>query len=262
VFAGVSAERKRDEILKMMAAREPSRGWRMLQEAGYLDLLFPGLESTVGCEQGGRHVHDVWTHGLLCMDACPTRDPILRLAGLLHDAAKPETATPREEEGMHFYGHEQIGEQKVAGWLGDLHFSSADVERVSLLVRHHMVIYSPEWTDAAVRRFIARIGREHVHDVIDLAIADVRTQGRSDFLVPLAEELRTRVQGELDKGSVIDRSALAVSGRDVMAHLGLEPGPRVGEIIAELLDRVVEDPSLNEREVLLEIASELHGEQP
>jgi hypothetical protein len=234
----------------------------MLQEAGYLDLVFPGLERSVGCEQGGRHDHDVWTHGLLCMDACPPCDPLLRLAGLLHDAAKPETAEPRggEGEGMHFFRHELIGERKVAGWLRDLHFSSADVERVSLLVRHHMVIYSPEWTDAAVRRFIARIGSRHVHDVIDLAIADVRTQGRSDFLVPLAEELRGRVAGELKKGSVIDRSALAVSGRDVMQHLGLEPGPRVGEIIATLLDRVMDDPALNEREVLLDIAAKEQGE--
>jgi len=168
-----------------------------------------------------------------------------------------ETASPRGDDGMHFYRHEQIGEQKVAAWLRDLNFRSADVERVSLLVRHHMVIYSPEWTDAAVRRFIARTGRALVHDVIDLAIADVRTQGSSDFLVPLAEELRGRVDAELEKGSVIDRTALAVSGRDVMEHLGIEPGPRVGEIIAVLLDRVVEDPALNERGVLLSLASEI-----
>ncbi len=257
VFEKVSAERKRDEILKMMHARTPSRGWRMLEQAGYVGLLFPGLEDAIGCEQGGRHEHDVWTHSLLCMDACPPCDPLLRLAGLLHDAAKPETASPRGDDGMHFYRHEQIGEQKVAAWLRDLHFRSADVERVSLLVRHHMVIYSPEWTDAAVRRFIARTGRALVHDVIDLAIADVRTQGSSDFLVPLAEELRGRVDAELEKGSVIDRTALAVSGRDVMEHLGLEPGPRVGEIIAALLDRVVEDPALNERGVLLSLASEI-----
>jgi len=257
VFEKVSAERKRDEILKMMEARTPSRGWQMLEEASYLELLFPGLEKTVGCVQGGRHDHDVWTHSLGCMDACPPCDPLLRLAGLLHDAAKPETSEPREGEGMHFYRHEQIGEQKVAAWLRNLHFKGADVERVALLVRHHMVIYSPEWTDAAVRRFIARVGKEHVHDVIDLAIADVRTQGRSDFLVPLAEELRGRVGAELKKGSVIDRTDLAVGGRDVMEHLGLDPGPRVGEIIASLLDRVVEDPALNERAILLAIAAEL-----
>lgn len=263
VFARVSAERKRDEIVKMMKAREPSRGWAMLERAGYVPLIFPGLESTVECEQGGRHTRDVWTHSLLCMDACDRRKPLLRLAGLLHDAGKPECAQPREpaEDGMHFYRHEQAGARKVEAWLSDLHFSNEDVDRVASLVEHHMVIYTPEWTDAAIRRFIGRCGRDLVLDVVDLAMADVKTQGLSDDLVDLAVEMKRRVRSELDRGSALDRSDLNVGGSDLMDHLGLAPGPRVGEILAALLDRVVEDPSLNDRDTLLELASKLKEDE-
>jgi tRNA nucleotidyltransferase (CCA-adding enzyme) len=261
VFRGVSAERKRIEIVKMMAARQPSRGLRMLERAGYVPLIFPGLERTIGCEQGGRHEHDVWTHSLLAADAMdPTgRDPLLRLAALLHDAGKPDTAVPRqgEREGMHFYGHEQVGELLVRGWLRDLRFPNADVELVARLVRHHMVIYGPEWTDAAVRRFMARVGPDQVDHVIDLAIADVRTQGRSGFLVPLAEELRSRVHGQIASGAALSRSDLALDGDDLMEGLGIGPGPRLGEILEALLERVVDDPSLNERDVLLDLADRL-----
>jgi hypothetical protein len=161
---------------------------------------------------------------------------------------------------MHFYRHEQVGAERIVGWMRELHFSRAEVERVSHLVLHHMVIYRPEWRDAAVRRFIARVGREHVHDVIDLAVADVRTQGRSDFLVPLAEELRSRVDAEIEKRSALGRSDLAVDGRRIIEHLGLEPGPRVGRILEALLDRVLEDPSLNDGSTLLELASELNAD--
>jgi hypothetical protein len=132
------------------------------------------------------------------------------------------------------------------------------VDHVAHLVLHHMVIYSPEWSDAAVRRFLKRVGRDHVEEIIDLAIADVRAQGKSDHLVPLAEQLRGRARAQMEAGAALTRSDLAVSGRDLMEALGLEPGPRLGRILEGLLARVIDEPSLNTPEALIDLASELN----
>ncbi len=260
VFARVSAERKRDEILKMMGASRPSRGLRMLEQAGYVRLLFPGLEKTVGVKQGGWHEHDVWDHTLLCVDNCPAADPRLRVAALMHDAGKPATAQADEGEARtRFHGHEKVGARMAEAWLADLRFRREDQEWICRVVRHHVVMYTPAWTGAAVRRFINRVGEKTVGAVLTLAMADVRAQGRSGHLVPLAEELGRRVREEIIGGAALSIGDLVVNGDDVMVHLGIPPGPEVGRILSRLLDEVLDDPAKNTRDVLLALASRLHG---
>ncbi len=255
VFIRVSAERKRDELKKMLGARRPSRGLALLERAGYVGLIFPGLERTVGCFQGGRHLHDVWTHGLLSVDACRNDDWRLRLAALLHDAGKPSTAGERPGgDGARFIGHEQIGADLAARWLQDLRLGSADVEHVVHLVRHHMVMYGPEWGDAAVRRFVRRVGRERVSDVLDLASADVKAQGLSDDLLPMLAELGARVADVIEGSAAMGRADLAITGTDLMEGLGLHPGPVVGRILDELLEAVTDDPALNVPGALMDLA--------
>jgi tRNA nucleotidyltransferase (CCA-adding enzyme) len=267
VFASVSAERKREELVKIMGAARPSRAFRLLERAGYLPELFPGLEDAVGCEQGGYHLHDVWEHSLRCMDECPRDDWRLRLAGLLHDAGKPATAESAAagdggpgEGRTRFHGHEKVGADMARRWLRRLRFSREDEEWIAHVIRHHIVMYSPRWSDAAIRRFINRVGRERVDAVLRLANADVKAQGRSAHLLELAEELGRRVRGQLSADSAFSLVDLAIDGHDVMEHLGLEPGPEVGRILEALLSRVLDEPHLNDRRTLLSLASGIHEE--
>lgn len=261
IFARVSAERKREELVKMMAATLPSRGLRMLGEAGYVPILFPGLERTMGCRQGGYHEHDVWEHTLICVDQCPADDPRLRIAALMHDAGKPGTAGPPQggEDRVHFHEHEKLGARMARQWLEDLRFSREDQEWIAHVVRHHIVMYRSEWSDAAIRRFIRRVGPGTVHAILDLAIADVKAQGRSGHLIPLAQELRRRVDHQLDGQAAFSLTDLAVDGNDIMTRLDLEPGPMVGKILSELMERVLEEPELNQRERLLSLAADVHA---
>lgn len=258
VFARVSAERVRDEWLKAMAARAPSRAFEVMRETGLLGVSCPDLIEQVGCEQNRYHAFDVWTHSLHCMDACPP-DPTHRIAGLLHDLGKPRT---RERSPAHgdwtFYRHEVVGADMADRWLRAFRFANDAREHIVHLVRHHLVCYADDWSDAAVRRFVRRVGLSAVEPLLALARADALAKGR-----PVEEELgglerlRERIARAVEAGAAFGLKDLAVTGGDVMARLAIPPGPTVGKVLEALLQRVLEDPALNEREALLHLADEL-----
>ena len=120
------------------------------------------------------------------------------------------------------------------------------------LVRNHLVCYSADWSDAAVRRWIRRVTRERVDDLYALNRADVLGKGR-DVTTDLdaLTQLQGRVAGVLAAKDALSVRELAIDGKDVMRELSIKPSRRVGEILEGLLERVVEDPALNEREALL-----------
>ncbi len=262
-FRRVSAERVRDEWLKTLAARLPSRGFEVMRETGLLGVTCPDLVEQVGCEQNRYHAFDVWTHSLQCLDACPP-DAVQRMAGLLHDLGKPRTRERSEAHGdWTFYRHDIVGAEMADRWLRDLRFANSDRERIVHLVRHHLVCYADDWSDAAVRRFVRRVGVTEVDSLLTLARADTLAKGRpvDDELAGL-ERLRTRIADAVAAGAAFGLKDLAVSGADVMQRLGITPGPTVGKVLEALLQRVLEEPSLNEREALLRVVDEVGHPPP
>jgi len=254
----VSVERVREEWLKAMHARRPSVAFQIMQRTRMLDLHCPELRATVGCEQNRWHAHDVWEHTMLCLDAC-SPDPVLRTAALLHDIAKPRTrAMSPKSQDFTFYNHELVGAQMADTILRRLKFSNEQRARVVELVRHHLVCYSPEWTDGAVRRWLRRVGPERIGELCELAIADSRAKGReAEQSIAAIEELMRRVSDIRRQGAALSRGDLAIDGDVLMRELGLGPSRLVGEILAELLELVTDDPSKNEPERLLDEARAL-----
>jgi tRNA nucleotidyltransferase (CCA-adding enzyme) len=256
VFARVAWERVREEVTKLLVRGDPpSRGIRLLRRTGLLARIVPELLESVGFEQNRFHAFDVFRHTLRSLDFAPA-DLTVRLAALLHDVAKPRTADPRGPKGEHtFYKHELVGEEMAREILLRLKYPNREIDRVALLVREHNWYYRPEWNDATVRRTIARIGQAELPALWALRRADLRARGRyvEEGLQNQAE-MEARFDAELKRASALKVSDLAVGGREVMAALGIPPGPQVGRILAVLLDRVLEDPALNTREALLAIA--------
>jgi len=123
-------------------------------------------------------------------------------------------------------------------------------------VRHHMFDYRPEWTDAAVRRFVQKVGVESIADLFELRIADNVGNGTKTGFPHYLEEFRVRIEGVLKARQALSLRDLKVDGEDVMRELNLPPGPRVGEVLDWLMEQVVEDPALNERGRLLRKARE------
>jgi tRNA nucleotidyltransferase (CCA-adding enzyme) len=254
-FKRVSAERVRDEWLKAMRADRPSVAFEAMRRTSLLGITCPELMESVGCEQNKWHAYDVWGHAMACLDACKP-DPILRVAALLHDVAKPRTRAFSEKTNDYtFYEHERIGAEMAEPILTRLKFSNDERAKITALVRHHLICYADDWTDAAVRRWIRRITPELAPDLYELGFADARGKGReADEDIGSIQRLRDRVDAMLAAGAAFSPKDLAIKGNDLMSALGVAPGRIVGEILAHLVEKVIDDPQLNERDRLVEEA--------
>lgn len=254
----VSQERVRDELLKLLGAPKPSLALEVAERTGIIGVILPELAEGVGVTQNKHHRYDVWTHTLATVEATPG-DPIRRLGALLHDVAKPRTAAPRADdpEEKTFYRHESVGAELADAICRRLRLSNKERERVVGVVAHHMFWYTPEWSDGTVRRFINRVGVELLPDLFAVREGDVVGRGRGEDPESELGELRRRTERVLAEAQALTVGDLAVRGPDVMRVLGEKPGPIVGEVLRALLERVIEDPSLNERERLLGMVPEV-----
>lgn len=252
-FKKVSPERVRDEWMKSFAARRPSVAFDVMRETGILGITCPDLVEQYGCTQNKWHAYDVWRHTMECMDACE-RGPIHRLAGLLHDVGKPKTRELSDKTNDYtFFNHEQIGARMADTFLRQYRFSTEEREHVVELVRHHLICYTSDWSDAAVRRFVKRVGLDRIDDLLALGRADAIGKGRPiDEELANLDELRARIEKVLDEGGALSTKDLLVDGKDVMTRLGIPPSRFVGQVLEALLQRVLEEPSLNQRETLLD----------
>ena len=248
--AAVAAERVRDELDRMLEAREPSRGFELLREAGLLALWLPELARCRGVPQNRFHAYDVYFHSLYACDAAPREKPDVRWAALLHDLGKPETRVDHDGEGT-FYNHQFVGAEIAARLLDRLRMPHARRDRIVHLVREHMFDYRSQWSDAALRRWLKRVGTEHVADLFDLRLADTRGNGLKQGTPAALDPMRERIERLIAESSALHVTDLAVDGRDVMREMAIAPGPAVGEALEALLEEVLDDPARNTREHLL-----------
>lgn len=253
LMESVAPERIAEEINKMLLkAKKPSIGFRCLLDAGALERIFPELVECVGVEQpGGYHRWDVFDHTMECLDSSP-RSLNVRLAALYHDVGKPAT---RElvEDGATFYGHDRLSAKMASKALRRLRYSNTTVENVVKLVERHM--FSDKSGEKGIRRLIRGVGKELIFDLLDLRRADIAAQGMGQDPGEI-DEFREKVKAEIEKKSPFGIKDLAVGGKDLMDRFNLPEGPKIGAILDYLLDKVLDDPSLNSREGLLDIAGE------
>ncbi len=267
----VSMERIREELNKMLLrAERPGAGFILMHETGILGLILPELEDAHGVEQNEYHPDDLFMHSVRSCDAAPP-DLVIRWGALLHDLGKKKMRREKDDRVV-FYRHEEESARIARAVLERLRFPRDFARRVEHLVRHHMFQMTDEWSDAAVRRFIARIGVDNLDDIFALCEADVRSRAEArsrtgegpkidEKLMCHIEAARMRVADVLASEATFKREHLAVNGSDIIELLGIEGGPEVGEILERLLDLVIEQPELNTRERLLEIVADMRGKE-
>ena len=258
VFRRVSAERVRDEMVKLLCAPRPSTGIELLRHTGLLAEILPELLEGVGVTQNRFHSHDVYQHTLAVVDAT-LGDPITRLGALLHDIGKPRARQPREgAPGEHsFFKHEHVGAEMADAICRRWKLSNADRDKVVGLVAQHMFFYTPDWTDGTVRRFVRKVGPDQLGALFALREGDIRGRGKGEDPEGELGELRRRIGAVAAADAAMKVGDLAIDGRDVMRILGRGPGREIGTLLAQLLERVLDDPRLNTPEELERLLSHM-----
>jgi len=258
----VSAERVRDELTKILLSDHPRVGLDLLVSTGLADRVLPELPA-LRLERDEHHRHkDVYEHSLTVLEQAidlevrlPERpDLILRLAALLHDVGKP--ATRRFEPGgkVSFHHHDVVGAKLVKARLTELRFSHDEVKAVTDLVALHLRFHgylnglegAGQWTDSAVRRYVRDAGNQlaRLH-ILTRADCTTRNQAKAAKLRAAYDDLEGRIE-VLAAQEELDSIRPDLDGRQIMAILGIPPGPTVGKAYAFLLERRMEEGPLGE----------------
>jgi tRNA nucleotidyltransferase (CCA-adding enzyme) len=261
LLPGIATERVRDELMKILASDYPYEGIMMLKNANLLQYILPELLEGIKLSQarpGRHHVYDVFTHNVLAMKLCPSKDPITRFSTLIHDAGKSRVVSKDENGLVIFYNHEVAGAQMAYEICNRLHFSKKDRKKVVTLIRWHMFSVDEHITDSAVRRFIRRVGVENVRDMIDLRIGDRLGSGIPEHRAESwrLKKFKERIEQQLAPApfSIND---LVIDGNDIIKELNIKPGPVIGTLLQKLFEEVDENLELNNREYLLKRVKEL-----
>lgn len=237
----ISAERIRDELSRLLVADKPGQALFQVVATGLSAEFMPELDR-LAMEQDPHHRHkDVLSHTFAVVDKTSPK-LILRLAALLHDIGKPDTRefTP---SGVTFHHHEVVGARMTRHRLRQLRFPKEVVDDVSNLVFLHLRPHTLKmgWTDSAVRRYVRDAG--HLLDYLnELVRSDVTTANvkRERQIQEGIDELERRI-ADLSVREELARLRAPIDGNQVMTYLGIEPGPRVGEIMDLLLEKRIED---------------------
>lgn len=250
----ISWERIGAETMKLLGTEHATDGVQLMVNTGIMDIVMPELLAMKEVKQGGHHIYDVFTHSLEALRACPSPDPVVRLATLIHDIDKPVAAKAGGERGVTFYNHEVSGARTAKRIAERLKLSKKDQDRVFTLVRWHMFVYESKMTDASIRRFIRRVGKENIHDMMALRIGD-RVGGGSKATSWRLTELQKRIGEQLYEP--LSLKDMNINGAEIMTLLNIPSSRKVGEILNALFEEILDDSAKNTKEYLEKRVKEL-----
>jgi tRNA nucleotidyltransferase (CCA-adding enzyme) len=246
----IAKERIRDELIKIIMSKEAARGIELLRETNLLKHIIPEILEGYKVTQNKHHIYDCYEHYLRSLDFAAKKgfNMYVRFGALFHDIGKPRTKRGEGPDAT-FYNHEIVGAKMTEKILRRLCFPKKDIEKITKLVRYHLFYYNPgEVGESSVRRLLMKVGKENIEELLQVRMADRIGSG-----VKKAEPYKLRhLRYMIEKVSQdpISVRMLKVDGNDVMEILKIKPGPRVGQILRILLEKVIDDPKNNEREFL------------
>lgn len=253
----ISAERIRDEFLKILGSQHAADAVLVLKNLGLLHFILPELEVAFATPQKSpkrHHIYDVGTHSIMAMKYCPSDDPVVRLATLIHDLGKPKTFLQMPDGVITFYNHEVVGSRIAKKVSLRLRLSNKQADLLYTLVRWHQFSVDERQTDSALRRFIRRVGKENLSKILALRIGDRLGGGATETSWRLELYKRRLEEVQLQPFTVAD---LKIDGHDVMKTLGVKPGPIIGTVLDAIFSEVEAGTLPNDREALLNRLSAL-----
>ena len=245
----ISAERIQVELVKLVTSDHPEI-LRNVYDTGLSKVFFPELDVMLECQQNNKHhIYTVGEHSIVAMGLIP-EDKVLRLTMMLHDIAKPACKTTDEKGQNHFKMHPVKGAEMARAFLRRLKFDNDTTDRVCNLVKNHDD--RPEISERNVRRMIIRVGQENFNDLLAVKRADCLAQSmyhREEKLTYI-DELERVYKEIVAAGDCLKIKDLKINGKDLL-ELGVPQGQRIGAILKDVFEEVVDNPSLNDREYLL-----------
>jgi putative nucleotidyltransferase with HDIG domain len=253
----ISQERITEELLKILAAPKPAIGFRLLDETGVLEIIFPEFVALKGVEEYKGYFHkDVFNHTLMVVDnlSSVSEKIPLRLAAVFHDIAKPRTKAFIQGKGWSFHGHEDVGARMLPAIFNRLRLPNDWLKYVQKLTRLHLrpiALTEEECTDSAYRRLLFQAG-EDLEDLLMLCRADItsgnvkrreRHLANFDFVVKRLNEVE-----EKDRMRAFQSP---VRGDEIMQVCGLAPGPLVGKLKTAIEDAILDGKIPNEHDAAL-----------
>lgn len=263
-----SPDRIGAEMDKLMRSSNPAGAIRLAKETGMLKHLIPELHNHFDFDQNNpHHNHTLGQHTLSVLEGVQdaSDDPDLRMAALFHDLGKPKSAWRNPDTGFnHYYrgpqgqgdNHEDVGVEIAGNRLNALRWPKKRTQYVQHIIQHHM--FPAFDSERGARRFINKVGDEHADDLMTFRHADQYGKGTDEYQdtkTPVAI-MRGHVQSVRNAGSATGQADLAITGRDIMQHLGIPPGPAVGQALQRATEKVLEDPTFNNRNDLLNYLSD------
>ena len=236
-----ACERVRDELFKILSARNPSHAFEMMRRTGLLKMALPELIK--GYRKRHGQSGDPYHHTLAMVDAAPRR-PLLRLACLLHDISMPGTNhATKPHPGID--RQEKASARMAETVARRLKLSNDQMRYISHLIEHHCVPLDRRWTAPDLRRFLSSIDRDLLDDLFALRLADRKASGANPSEMRRLRMLRQRSRQILASGAPLSISQLAITGETVKEIRGISEGAEIGRILDRLLDIVLADPTKN-----------------
>ena len=258
LIENISFERIRDEICKILISHNPSRGLELLKDTNLLELILPEINSLVDFSpKCTNHNRNVFTHTLRVIDNTEN-DLLLRLSALFHDVGKLNTLTPFDNGRFYgFPGHSIEGAIMSKRILSKLRFDNNTIKIVSKLIEHHLVLnVDTMLTKYEVKKLLNDVGKNNISLLFKLQRADINSLDNPKIFLDKVNYTEKLTNEILENNEPLTIKDLDISGEDLISNLGLKPGKIIGDTLNYILDKVLEDPNLNSKEILLNLAKD------
>ena len=256
LIKNISIERIRDELCKILISNNPCDGLSLLKNTGILEIIIPEIYNLVGYTPlCNNHNKDVFDHTLNVISNTSSNDLILRLSALFHDVGKLNTLKQLPNGHCYFPGHAQEGAVLCKSILSRLKFDNNTIDKVSKIIYDHLVLdvnYMP--TDGEIKRLLIRVGSENIFTLFELQKADINSLWDPVPFLKKVDYISNRVKLILENKEPLYIKDLAITGSDLMSHLNIKPGKIIGEILTSLLEKVLDDKTLNTKDNLLNLS--------
>ena len=258
LIENISFERIRDEICKILISPNPSRGLELLKDTNLLELILPEINSLVDFSpKCTNHNRNVFTHTLRVIDNTEN-DLLLRLSALFHDVGKLNTLTSFNNGSFYgFPGHSIEGAIMSKRILSKLKFDNNTIKIVSKLIEHHLVLnVDTMLTKYEVKKLLNDVGKNNISLLFKLQRADINSLDNPKIFLDKVNYTEKLTNEILENNEPLTIKDLDITGEDLISNLGLKPGKIIGDILNYLLDKVLENPNLNSKEILLNLAKD------